>query len=226
MWKQPCDGGTKQCWFTLFFAAGARQLFPCFDEPSAKATFSVRVARTAGWATLFNTPLLRSEPLAEGWVWDVFEETPVMSTYLLALAIQDFLPVPGAGNLTVWATQRLVAAGLADYAAEVGPQCIRATEQLYGVPYTLPKMDLVHVNNFGGAMENWGLVMFQSSYLLYDSALPDPDSDRKFDVLETVAHELAHQWYGNLVTCYWWDQVRYWNHCVSAAVMSDTSSSG
>ena len=93
MWKQPCDGGSKQCWFTLFFAAGARQLFPCFDEPSAKARFSVRVARTAGWATLFNTPLLRSEPLAggeeEGWVWDVFEETPVMSTYLLALAIQD-----------------------------------------------------------------------------------------------------------------------------------------
>ena len=52
LWKQPCDGGAKQCWFTLFFAAGARQLFPCFDEPSAKATFSVRVARTAGWATL------------------------------------------------------------------------------------------------------------------------------------------------------------------------------
>ena len=87
---------------------GARQLLPCFDEPRAKASFDVRVARTEGWSTLFNTPLLSSEPHPdrEGWVWDVFQTTPVMSTYTLALAIQDFASKPSAfGNMTLWAQE-------------------------------------------------------------------------------------------------------------------------
>ena len=213
IWKQPCDGSqnseAKQCWFTLFFAAGARQLFPCFDEPRAKAIFDMRVARTEGWTTLFNTPVLYSEPVPDmdGWIWDVFATTPLMSTYTMALAIMDFASVPAAGNMTVWAQEPYVQKGFADYAAEVGPQCVKATERLYNVPYTLPKMDMVHVNNFGGAMENWGLITYEFDYLLYDPSLPDPDNDRKYDVLETIAHELSHQWYGNLVTCAWWDQL-------------------
>ena len=213
IWKQPCDGsqdtGAKHCWFTQFESAGARQLFPGFDEPRAKATFDVRVARTEGWTTLFNTPLLYSEPVSgmDGWVWDVFATTPRMSTYTMALAIMDFASVPAAGNMTVWAQEPYVQNGFANYAAEVGPQCIQTTERLYNVPYTLPKMDMVHVNNFGGAMENWGLILYEFDYMLYDPSLPDPDNDRKYDVLETIAHELAHQWYGNLVTMAWWDQL-------------------
>merc|ERR1719369_489000 len=91
IWKQPCEGSqipdSRQCWFTMFFAAGARQLLPCLDEPRAKATFDIRVARTEGWNTLFNTPLLYTEPVPdrEGWVWDVFATTPIMSTYTMAL---------------------------------------------------------------------------------------------------------------------------------------------
>ena len=143
----------------------------------------------------------------QGWVWDVFETTPIMSTYMIALAIQDFAAVPAANNMTIWAMSAHVEAGYADYAAQVGPQCVAATEQLYNVPYSLSKMDMMHVNNFGGAMENWGLILYEFDYLLYDSSLPDPDNDRKYDVLETIAHELAHQWFGNLVTMAWWDQL-------------------
>ena len=134
----------------------------------------------------------------QGWVWDVFETTPIMSTYLIALAIQDFASVPAANNMTIWAMSAHVEAGYADYAAQVGPQCVAATEQLYNVPYSLSKMDMMHVNNFGGAMENWGLILYQFEWLLYDSSKPDPEDDRKYDVLETVAHELAHQWFGRL----------------------------
>ena len=193
---------------------GARQLLPCFDEPRAKASFDVRVARTEGWSTLFNTPLLSSEPHPdrEGWVWDVFETTPVMSTYTLALAIQDFASKPSAsGNMTLWAQEPYISVspdsqtesqslkpesqnGFADYPAEIGPQCVSTLESLLGVPYSLNKMDMVHVNSFGGAMENWGLILYEFDYLLYDPSLPDPDFDRKYDVLETVAHELVHQW--------------------------------
>ena len=75
-------------------------------------------------------------------------------------------------------------AGYADYAAEVGPQCVARVEELYSVPYTLPKMDMIHVNNLGSAMENWGLITYDFDYLLYDATLPDPDSDRKYVVLD------------------------------------------
>ena len=185
---------------------------PCFDEPRAKASFDVRVARTEGWTTLFNTPLLTSEPHPdrEGWVWDVFETTPVMSTYTMALAIQDFASKPTSGNMTIWAQEPYVSVspgyhlmfidsicfqdGFADYPAEIGPKCVSALESLLDVPYTLDKMDMVNVNSFGGAMENWGLILYEFAYLLYDPSIPDPDFDRKYDVLETVAHELVHQW--------------------------------
>ena len=84
--------------------------------------------------------------------------------------------------------------GFADYPAEIGPKCVSALESLLDVPYTLDKMDMVNVNSFGGAMENWGLILYEFAYLLYDPSIPDPDFDRKYDVLETVAHELVHQW--------------------------------
>ena len=90
---------------------GARQLLPCFDEPRAKASFDVRVARTEGWSTLFNTPLLTTEPHPdrEGWVWDVFETTPVMSTYTMALAIQDFASKPtSSSHMTIWAQEPFI----------------------------------------------------------------------------------------------------------------------
>ena len=133
---------------------------------------------------------------------------PHMSTYLIviALAIQDFSSqaAQGGSNMTIWATEEYIQveadyrrcqmvvftasphpqAGYADYAAEVGPQCVARVEELYSVPYTLAKMDMIHVNNLGSAMENWGLITYDFDYLLYDATLPDPDSDRKCVVID------------------------------------------
>jgi len=208
LYKELCDGqAEKYCWFTQFEANGARYAFPCHDEPSAKATFDIRVARTEGWKTLGNMPIKESEPVEgmDGWTWDIFETTPKMSAYLIAFAIQDYGSVRGSDNVTVWATQEYIDAGYADYASLVGPDVINFMEELYGVEYGLPKMDMVNVPHFGGAMENWGLVLYEFDYLLYDQN--NPDEEKRWDVIETIAHELSHQWYGDLVTMKWWDQL-------------------
>ena len=113
--------------------------------------------------------------------------------------------VSGSDNVTVWATQEFIDAGYADYASLVGPDVINFLENLYGVKYSLPKMDMVNVPNFGGAMENWGLVLYEFDYLLYDQE--NPDEEKRWNVIETIAHELSHQWFGNLVTMKWWDQL-------------------
>ena len=166
-----------------------------------QAVFDVRVACTEGWSVLGNTPVARSEEEVTGrpgYTWTEFQPTPRMSPYLFAIAIQDYIATPGPGNVTVWTTPSHV--GYAGYAAQVGPAVIETVEQLYGVAYSLPKMDMVSVPNQASAMENWGLILYAYEWLLYDPAQPDPQLDSRFDVLETVAHELAHQWFGNLVT--------------------------
>ena len=230
VWRQPCnsskESSAKQCWFTQFEAAGARQLFPSFDEPSGKAEFDVRVARTEGWKTLFNTPVNFTQPMEgrPGWVWDVFTTTPRMSTYTMALAIQDFKSLPAGDRMTIWAMEEYIEAGFADYAAIIGPLCLDILEQIYGVEYTLDKMDMVHVNSFGGAMENWGLILYEFDYLLYDPSQPDPEQDRKYDVLETVAHELTHQWFGNLVSISRYHQLNNLYHCTRLLWTGGTSS--
>eukprot|EP00091_Calanus_sinicus_P024978 TRINITY_DN9285_c0_g1_i1.p1 TRINITY_DN9285_c0_g1~~TRINITY_DN9285_c0_g1_i1.p1 ORF type:complete len:465 (+),score=118.97 TRINITY_DN9285_c0_g1_i1:334-1728(+) len=171
-------------------------------------------------------PIARSEPVEgmDGWVWDIFETTPKMSTYTMAFAIQDFEFVSGSGNMTVWATKELIDAGYADYASIVGSDSIKFIEELFGVKYTLSKMDMVHAPNFAaGAMENWGLVLYEYDYLLYDQS--NPNDNKKWDVFDTIAHELAHQWFGNLVTMQWWDQLwlnegfaTYVSHVVGAGL--------
>merc|ERR1711936_691800 len=235
LYKEKCDSDhDKWCFFTQFESVGARYAFPCHDEPGVKAAFDVKVARTEGWKTLGNMPIVKSEPVEgmEGWVWDIFETTPEMSSYTLALAIQDFEPVPAAGNMTIWATKSDVEAGYVDYASEVGPDCITFMEDLLDVKYSLPKMDMMSVPNFAaGAMENWGLILYEWDYLLYDQTKPDHENDRKYDVLDTIAHELAHQWFGNLVTMHWWDQLwlnegfaTYMSHVVSDGLDSNIHS--
>ena len=114
-----------------------------------------------------------------------------MSTYTMAFAIQDFESVSGTGNMTVWANKELIDAGYADYASVVGSDSITIMEELFGIKYTLSKMDMVHAPQFAaGAMENWGLVLYEYDYILYDKS--NPDDNKKWDVIETISHELAH----------------------------------
>jgi len=207
LFKEHCtENSEKYCWFSQFEATSARNAFPCSDFPNKKATFDIRVARTDGWRTLSNMPVENTFAVEgmEGWVWDVFQTTPPMSTYLVAFAIQDFEGIEGALNVTIWAKKEDIDAGLANYTQRIGPKLLDLYSSLFGIPYTLPKMDMVSVPNKGGAMENWGLTLFDKETLLYDQE--NPDMERKWRVLSVVAHELAHQWFGNLVTMDFWDQ--------------------
>ena len=210
LYKVPCtEGSDKYCWFTQFEPSGARMAFPCRDDPDAKAVFNVAVARTEGWNTLANGPLFESVPMdgMDGWFMESFSGGPPMSTYLVALAIQDFASVEGPDNVTtVWATKDEIDQGLGDYSAVLGAQVLDFYGSTFAFEYnkSLPKMDMVSVPNKGGAMENWGLVLYSKATLMFDQE--ENDEEKHWRVLEVVAHELAHQWTGNLVTMKWWDQ--------------------
>ena len=209
LYKVPCtEGSDKYCWFTQFEPSGARMAFPCRDDPDAKAVFNVHVARTEGWSTLANRPLVSSFPMdgMDGWVMETFPGSPRMSSYLVALAIQDFASVEGPNNVTVWATKDEIDEGLGEYSADLGARVLDYYSNTFAFGYnqSLPKMDMVSVPNKGGAMENWGLVLYSKATLMFDQE--ENDEEKHWRVLEVVAHELAHQWTGNLVTMKWWDQ--------------------
>jgi len=209
LYKVPCtEGSDKYCWFTQFEPSGARMAFPCRDDPDAKAVFNVAVARTEGWNTLANGPLSESVPMddKEGWFMETFYGGPPMSTYLVALAIQDFASVEGPNNVTVWASKDEIDEGLGEYSADLGARVLDYYGNTFAFGYnqSLPKMDMVSVPNKGGAMENWGLVLYSKATLMFDQE--ENDEEKQWRVLEVVAHELAHQWTGNLVTMKWWDE--------------------
>lgn len=212
-YQKPCErGGSVLCWFTQGEATNARNTFPCLDEPGFKALHTVSVYRSVGWHTLSNMPLASTEALSPVKFVDTFETGVLMSPYLFALAITNYeaveSTVPGNGPHTIWAPAADVAAGRADYAADIGARIINFYGDYFGVEYSLPKMDMCVAQEFGGAMENWGLVLYDPVTLLVDPELVGDflDEDR-WVVASVVAHELAHQWFGNLVTLDWWAQM-------------------
>jgi len=205
-YHQACsNSGDKQCWFTQGEATNIRNAFPCLDEPGLKATFDVAVGRTSDYSSLSNMPLIETQDTGTGKLVDVFDTSPIMSPYLVCVAVTDYKPVRSeTDNTTVWAPAANIEAGEGDYSALVGPEVLRFYGDLYQVEYMLPKMDLVYEAHKGSAMENWGLILFDPRALMLDPSNTDPDVE--FLVLSVVAHEISHQWFGNLVTMNWWDQ--------------------
>ncbi|KAJ8968398.1 hypothetical protein NQ317_007791 [Molorchus minor] len=143
----------------------------------------------------------------DGWFWDRFDSSVPMSTYLVAYVVSDFdhktgVPIEN-NNVTfrIWA--RKDALNQVDFASEVGPKALEYFEKFFDIKYPLPKQDMVAIPDFSaGAMENWGLITYREAYLLYD---PDVSSKMsQHGVASVIAHELAHQWFGNLVTMKWW----------------------
>lgn len=200
---------------TDFEPTQAREAFPCFDEPAYKARFTVVLESDAGLNFLSNMPEQSSEPArgAAGRRVVTFQESVPMSTYLVAWSLNKFKSVetvvksPSGQHSTlirVWG--RPSSLSQLDYALSVAAYALPFYERLFDIPYPLPKQDLVAVPNFeAGAMENWGMITFRETALLYSN-----QSSSAFDkqyVANVVDHELSHQWFGNLVSPQWWDAI-------------------
>ncbi|MGZ6005499.1 MAG: M1 family metallopeptidase [Candidatus Saccharimonadales bacterium] len=206
----PCffehDGKEKKLIATQFESHHAREAFPCIDEPEAKATFDLAlVTPEANSKTVIaNTPARWTET-ADGKVTTVFETTPKMSTYLLAFVYgeMDYLEAKTKGGTLVrtYATPENVKH--TKFALDVAVKCLDFYNQYFDIPYPLDKCDFIALPDFAsGAMENWGCITFREQALLVDPA--NTSLHLKQYVANVVAHELTHQWFGNLVTMRWW----------------------
>lgn len=209
----PRDGTFHYMFSTQFEACDARRAFPCFDEPRLKASFDFEIEVPVDQVALSNMPVKSTTPTTEGRHMVTFERTPVMSTYLLAWAVGDFEYVEAYTErryngkqipVRVYTTRGLQEQGR--WALEHAPKTIDLFSESFGIDYPLPKSDLLAVHEFThGAMENWGLVTYRTTAVLFDPKTSDPLFKKR--IAYVVAHELAHQWFGNLVTMDWWDEL-------------------
>jgi puromycin-sensitive aminopeptidase len=202
------EGRTRVIATTHFEATDARRAFPCWDEPDLKAVFAVTLVVEDGLVALSNTPEVGREAAGDGKVAVRFDDTIPMSTYLVAWVVGplelteavdvDGVPlrvahVPGKGHLV-------------DFAIEIGAFSLRFFTDDYGVPYPEKKVDFVALPDFAaGAMENLGLITYRESLLLVDPS--QATQQELLAVADVVAHELAHMWFGDLVTMRWWNGI-------------------
>ena len=207
----PCyyeaDGQKKELLATQFESHHAREVFPCVDEPEAKATFDLTLNTEDDVEVLSNMPILEQTSSDLG-LHTSFETTPRMSTYLLAFVVGDLQKQSGTTKsgveVNVWATKAQPAESLV-FPLEVAIGSIDFFDEYFGVPYPLPKADHVALPDFSsGAMENWGLITYREIALLVDKS--SSVSMREY-VATVIAHETSHQWFGNLVTMQWWNDL-------------------
>lgn len=208
----PCyykeNNETKNLLATQFESHYAREVFPCVDEPEAKATFSLTLNTEAGVTVLSNMPPKNTSE-KDGRLTTVFDITPKMSTYLLAFVVGELQVKSGKTEsgvaVNVYATKIQEADSL-DFAVEHSIKSIEFFEDYFSIPYPLPKSDQVALPDFeSGAMENWGLVTYRETALLVN---PEKDTLEALKrVAIVISHELSHQWFGNLVTMRWWNNL-------------------
>lgn len=208
----PCyfthDGVKKQLFATQFESHHAREVFPCVDEPAAKATYDVTLVTAPGLTVLGNMPVTESSE-NDGTLKTTFATTPRMSSYLLAFVVGELhkktARTKSGVEVNIWATPAQSEETL-DFALDIATRSIDFYDEYFGVPYPLPKSDHVALPDFSsGAMENWGLITYRESCLLADPKLT-PESSKRF-IATVIAHELSHQWFGNLVTMQWWNDL-------------------
>lgn len=209
-YRSSYDRDGRKYWLasTQFEAVHAREAFMCIDEPAAKAVFDITITAENSYVVLANTNEVSARPAGTSRVRHTFASTPIMSTYLVAYIIGDLEAVSAKSKhgvkVTAYGTPGKT--GQLGFALDVATRTLDFFEDYFAIPYPLAKLDMVAIPDFAsGAMENWGLVTYRETALLLDPANASLGNRQR--VVEVVAHELAHQWFGNLVTMAWWNDL-------------------
>jgi aminopeptidase N len=201
--------GKRRALFTQFENSDARRMIPSWDEPAYKASFALRATVPAGEMAVSNMPVKSSSTLPDGRVEVRFADTPKMSTYLLFFALGDFERATATVDGTeLGVVTRRGSLPQAAFALESSKSVLREYNDYFGVRYPLPKLDNIAGpgrSQFFGAMENWGAIFTFEYALLLDPAISTQHD--KQEIFSTAAHEMAHQWFGDLVTMRWWDDL-------------------
>lgn len=203
----PTASGIKRMLSSQLEPADARRIFPCWDEPAFKATFALEVTVPQNFLAVGNMPIVREAPVAPNLKRVAFAPTPKMSSYLFVLATGELERLAReADGVTVGVVTTAGKSGQGRFALDNAVKLLAWYNDYFGVKYPLPKLDLIAVpGGFGGAMENWGGITFFESRLLFDPST-NPDTARRA-IFSVLAHEMAHQWFGDLVTMGWWDNL-------------------
>uniref|UniRef100_A0A8C7SI04 Aminopeptidase n=1 Tax=Oncorhynchus mykiss TaxID=8022 RepID=A0A8C7SI04_ONCMY len=189
----------------------ARKAFPCFDEPAMKAVFHMTLLHAHGTVALANgMNLVNVTVNGQDVTRTSFQPTPLMSTYLLAFVVSEFgfiqSPEGEKVLIRIWARKQAIAEGQGDYALEKTGPILEFFENYYSSSYPLTKSDQIALPDFSaGAMENWGLITYRETALLYNPA-SSSNGDKEW-IATVISHELAHMWFGNLVTMKWWNDL-------------------
>lgn len=203
------DEGDSKKWLaaTQFEPLAARKAFPCFDEPAFKSTFQVKIKRTEKHIALSNMPKTKTTILPNGLFLDEFATSVKMSTYLVAFIVSDMKNssiITNGTLVSVYAISQKI--DQTQYALSAAATLLEFYTQYFGINYPISKLDLIAIPDIqAGAMENWGLITFRETTLLYNENSSSL-MDKQF-ITTVIAHELAHQWFGNLVTMEWWNDL-------------------
>ena len=199
-------GKTKYLATTQFEAADARRAFPCWDEPAVKATFDVSLLVDKHLDAISNMPVISKKKTGTK-ILHKFGRTPIMSTYLLYLGVGEFEYLHGKlRDIKIRIVTTKGNKNKGKLSLDFTKKFLGEYEKYFGIKYPLPKLDMIAIPDFAaGAMENWGAITFREAILLYDAKTSSTRT--KQYIAEVISHELAHQWFGNLVTMKWWNDL-------------------
>ncbi|MDY7035619.1 MAG: M1 family metallopeptidase, partial [Thermodesulfobacteriota bacterium] len=197
--KYVTGSGENHIAVTQFEESDARRAFPCFDHPVRKATFDIEIIIDKELEAISNSPITEEKQLSDGKKLIKFLQTPKMSTYLLFFGVGEFEFAQDAGDVLV---RTVTMPGMTQYASfglQFGRKSLEFSEDYYGIKYPFTKLDLIAVPDFAfGAMENWGAITFRENLLLHYPKITSKAGEER--ICEVIAHEMAHQWFGNLVS--------------------------